>query len=1222
MAEPVDSELLRQIAVPVAGSDTRGVACLIGSDLALTMNHLVGARSSVELDVDGQLRRAQVELVDEATEIALLRFDPPLSRAIPATFSSTPWSPDEARFVTLGFEHGPRMPVLIGGSVVGLVTRDGRFLIQIAIENGEPFRGLSGAPVVVGRRVVGLIDSGLANIAGELSATLFVAPFSAAKAIAARVSTAVPADIFTRLSPSALRALENAEGLRRALNQSKLHMEHLLAGLQQKPSGPAERAFVSAGLDAAALRALVSEVAKIDLPISAPPRSLTGLPPLSAHALQAVSAAQNLSTDGTIHSRDLFAGAMSVTDCRLVRELLDRGVSATASPAIAPWRETRESTRGMGSTVRRPAARHPAPVRDDDEAISGGLESLAAPASGASAAAKADTYHPSQSVSETERAAPTSRIDRGGEVAALAGFRSDGVVGQTDLLDIKRDVEALASVIAARDVDPPLSIGLFGDWGSGKSFFIEEMRKKISALAKAARDAEDRAEEASRPRMEATGYCARIAQLEFNAWRYIDTELWASLTDGILDGLARAMQDPDQVETGEAERARLFAAAARSRDVIGEAEARRSTAAENLLRQQERLDRAVERATRRTGEAALKLEATALVITANESLRSELDEVGKTLHTDVATSEARAVLLDLKGTWGLLRAFGRAVRAQSGWFVAGLAAFAVLSGVLAAFHDQLDHAVRYLVGTGWIASIAAACLPYVRRAGSAVRQVSKIVDAHEQALTRAVEQMTDEDRRKRDEARRAVDIEEKKLADARGELQRVDKQLLELRADKQMAEFVKARQGSDDYRKHFGVIGRARADFEELSNLLLRAKGEAPHPGLPRIDRIVLYIDDLDRCQEEQVVKVLQAVHLLLAFKLFVVVVAVDSRWLLHSLQQQSKAFRSKIDGDDGISDDERLHWQSTPLNYLEKIFQVPFTLKPVGEGGFGNMIDYLSRPLSEIRKPDAMSSSSAPTRDDGTNASTPPPTNHTATPITSSSPAPVLASRAPLSPQNAITGAATSRGLSSSKELDMTITSGQPAAAEPIDVNPPHLVIEPWEQAFMKQFHEMIPTPRAIKRFVNVYRLLKARVPKDRERVFRGDATNGEHRAALFLLALLIGYPSEATDLMRDLCEASATGPWWDWIEAAIADQLHVVVEKSPQRERLEDLASRLGGLRKRFGTAIDLPTVEVFAYWTPLVARFSFQAGRVGNSTISGIGAKPAPPITKSTALRPQPS
>jgi hypothetical protein len=123
--------------------------------------------------------------------------------------------------------------------------------------------------------------------------------------------------------------------------------------------------------------------------------------------------------------------------------------------------------------------------------------------------------------------------------AALAGVRSDGVSDQDDLLDIEHDVAALCSVIAARDVEPPLSIGLFGDWGSGKSFFLEAMREQLKRIEKAAEKAEQDAITNNQPIKDATRYCARITQLEFNAWRYIDTDLWASLAQGIIDGLAR-----------------------------------------------------------------------------------------------------------------------------------------------------------------------------------------------------------------------------------------------------------------------------------------------------------------------------------------------------------------------------------------------------------------------------------------------------------------------------------------------------------------------------------------------------------------------------------------------------------------------------------------------------------------------------------------------------------
>ena len=96
------------------------------------------------------------------------------------------------------------------------------------------------------------------------------------------------------------------------------------------------------------------------------------------------------------------------------------------------------------------------------------------------------------------------------------------------------------------------------------------------------------------------------------------------------------------------------------------------------------------------------------------------------------------------------------------------------------------------------------------------------------------------------------------------------------------------------------------------------------------VDRIVLFIDDLDRCQPAKVVDVLQAVHLLLAFPLFAVVVGVDQRCLRQSLRSEfggvlsSPSIPSLADDHSTILEAER---PPTPLDYLEKIFHVPFHL-------------------------------------------------------------------------------------------------------------------------------------------------------------------------------------------------------------------------------------------------------------------------------------------------------
>ncbi|HKY06007.1 MAG TPA: P-loop NTPase fold protein, partial [Blastocatellia bacterium] len=144
----------------------------------------------------------------------------------------------------------------------------------------------------------------------------------------------------------------------------------------------------------------------------------------------------------------------------------------------------------------------------------------------------------------------------------IPGFSSDDAKGE-DKLDIKREVEALCSVIAAKDVEPPVSVGLFGDWGSGKSFFMRKMEENINTLKTQAR---------ANPK---SPYCPNIVQLWFNAWHYMDTDLWASLASEIFEGLAEQLAreaQPKSEQDPSYKRARLVADRASSLSKLEQAE--------------------------------------------------------------------------------------------------------------------------------------------------------------------------------------------------------------------------------------------------------------------------------------------------------------------------------------------------------------------------------------------------------------------------------------------------------------------------------------------------------------------------------------------------------------------------------------------------------------------------------------------------------------------------
>lgn len=82
---------------------------------------------------------------------------------------------------------------------------------------------------------------------------------------------------------------------------------------------------------------------------------------------------------------------------------------------------------------------------------------------------------------------------------------------------------------------------------------------------------------------------------------------------------------------------------------------------------------------------------------------------------------------------------------------------------------------------------------------------------------------------------------------------------------------------------------------------------------LPPNTRIAVFIDDLDRCKPDRVIEVLEAINLLLAFKQFVVFMAIDTRVVAAIIEANYENTLIKA----GISGYE----------YLDKIVQLPFNV-------------------------------------------------------------------------------------------------------------------------------------------------------------------------------------------------------------------------------------------------------------------------------------------------------
>ena len=316
-----------------------------------------------------------------------------------------------------------------------------------------------------------------------------------------------------------------------------------------------------------------------------------------------------------------------------------------------------------------------------------------------------------------------------------------------------------------------------------------------------------------------------------------------------------------------------------------------------------------------------------------------------------------------------------------------------------------------------------------------------------------------------------------------------------------MRTFLDDRIGGGAYQQKLGIAALVRRDFERLSwtirEVSQREDGNQLTSGEMIINRIVLYIDDLDRCEMEKVVPVLRAVHLLLAFPAFVVVVGVDSRWVARCLEQHHP--------DIFASDDRTTASSVSPLDYLEKIFQIPIWLEPVSPDRRVSMVrELLRKPVRPQTGPaagglpqpvasDAMSSSPSESkleskpgsRNDGVEEQRP---------GTGGPGEPVIAVATPLS------------------KVPVVPEDGDGALLE---LNPSGLSITDGEYEFLGQMGGLLSaSPRTIKRFVNTYRLLSVSLAQAGFQDSEMRPRDSEVR--MLLLAVLVGMP----DLSRWLQE------------------------------------------------------------------------------------------------------
>lgn len=736
--------------------------------------------------------------------------------------------------------------------------------------------------------------------------------------------------------------------------------------------------------------------------------------------------------------------------------------------------------------------------------------------------------------------------------------RRPGDAPLDDALGVGVHAGHLAQLIAAKETWMPLSIGLFGAWGAGKSHFIDLLDENLRTIT----------------RDPGKVFHKQIVQIRFNAWHYLDTNLWANLVCEIFDQLFVKLDErPDttaaQVEKLKGELAKQSALATEAKEALKTAETARVDAEEKLRTAMK------ERIAEENKVGALLDDLKNLAI--NEEVRKQLQVAAEglglpKLQSSYAELEARAG--EVRSLSGRAKALALAIFTGPGWWKRGLLLGVALAAPL--FVAWLaDHGTLWiqnlLAGLGrtiaqLVTAIAAlsAWISTQAKAGSSL--VTKLESAYDEVKKVRAARESKDDAAKAQKAlaakRQAEDEARHTLREAEGKMKAIRAEIAELAPGRQIIRFLKERASAEDYRRHLGLVSLVRRDFEQLSNLLTKA-GEEKDATLPQIDRIVLYIDDLDRCRADRVIEVLEAVHLLLAFPLFAVVVAVDPRWLRQSLLDHYPRLLGGADDSGNRLAARTLGRPATPQDYLEKIFQVPFNLQALEKTGYEALVHQLF-PIGNTAPKAAVS-------------------DHAGAvflPVKVSAPVETPIVAKPMEtvgrPPEPVTS---SQGETAQLHESATI---QPKL-QPLD--PQRLALTKKEVVDVQRFQPFFQTPRAVKRLANTYCLIRVGVDEAgwSDYLGHGDAP-GIYRLPMLLLAVTSAFPSLSRPWLLWLLEEPRTQWMLTKEEVASLTAKHADTTDTADWNRL---AHALNLLNLQ---GWPQPESEGLANWVPRVARYSF--------------------------------
>jgi uncharacterized membrane protein (DUF485 family) len=716
----------------------------------------------------------------------------------------------------------------------------------------------------------------------------------------------------------------------------------------------------------------------------------------------------------------------------------------------------------------------------------------------------------------------TKGIDKK-KVCFLPSYNTEGRHKTTeDQLEFEYDIEAIASVMSLKEINPPLAIGLFGNWGSGKSFLMEKIKDKIERYTSA----------------NDSRYVKHVVPVMFNSWHYCDANLWASLITEIFESLKNFSKKQDKEDE-----IRKLSSVLKST----------SFERENIIQKKKELQLKVnqlekDRQKKRDKlQDLLGLELLKRIFT-DTKIREDLSELNNT-HIEQILTDSETVqeyIDEVNDSKNKAIFFFRELIKLQGWrwkavLSIAIIVFFVVYTLKIVFPDfwqsfTFQGSVMTSIIVSGVSKIVMTIRPYSKTLKQALERLNSLKNTFD---TRQVAESSELVEKKRE-----FETLRKRLEEIDIKIDLTKSEIKDILSGKRLADFIEQRSVDKNYTNQLGVISWIRKDFAMLDKLLreqhLLSEEERkgvfnPQQVSLQIDRIVLYIDDLDRCNEDVVLKVLEAIHLLLAFPLFVVIVGVDPRWLNNALNHKLGTLMTGLEQDDEIDDNSRK--AVTSYDYLEKIFQIPFAIKPITAIGREQLIEYLM--VNELEQIDYEGSQGENDSDSETLM---------------------------VIPQ-----------AETSIFTNTSVQENRNGSDQQKDNAPIRLVFKVQELEFIKILSPIFgETPRSINRFINIYRIIKSH----RSLIVSDPEISMEYYPVLILLALVVGKPDITTQFFAELRMAN--------------DELSFI-EFVRQVKFGSFFSDWLGRDTQFFYEEIEPLKINVFKRNADLVSRFSFRGNYI---------------------------